>query len=149
MLGDFDQDNLLTAADIDLLSEAVRDSSNDLQFDINMDGEVSNSDREFWVSDLAMTYFGDSNLDQAVNFNDFLPMALSFGGTGGWADGDFDGSGEVKFSDFVHLATNFGKRSGEVASVPEPSSMALFAWFVFVVRRGRSDRHRVTIKSVS
>ena len=56
------------------------------------------------------TYYGDANLDAAVNGVDFALLAGSFGKTGQtWETGDFNRDGSVNGSDFALLAQNFGR----------------------------------------
>ena len=43
---------------------------------------------------------------------------------GGWAEGDFDGNGEVEFPDFLTLSASFGQTAAATASVPEPATKA-------------------------
>lgn len=122
VVGDFDGDGLLTADDIDLLSEQVRSASEDLSFDLNSDGVLDSLDHAEWVEELANTSFGDSDLDGEVAFNDFLVFANNFEQPSGWAGGDFDGNGMADFQDFLALAINFGATASDVVSVPEPAS---------------------------
>lgn len=122
--GDFNRDNVLDSADIDLLSLSV--GTNFAHFDLNGDGVIEESDRVRWVEELRGTHFGDSNFDLAVNFDDFLSMSQHFGQEGGWERGDFDGSGVINFADFLLFSENFGQSNSQnVSAVPEPSSMAL------------------------
>ena len=53
---------------------------------------------------------GDTNLDGAINFADFLILSANFGKEvdAVWADGDFDGDGKVAFTDFLIFSVNFG-----------------------------------------
>ena len=73
---------------------------------------------------------GDANLDNDVNFADFLILSENFGQDGAWREGDFDGDGTVRFPDFLALSANFGNTAanGSAAAVPEPTaaSLALF-----------------------
>ena len=72
---------------------------------------------------------GDANLDDEVNFADFLILSENFGQDGGWREGDFDGDGTVGFPDFLALSENFGgAANASAATVPEPTatSLALF-----------------------
>ena len=119
LIGDFDGDELLTAADIDLLSAAV--GGGDITFDLDADGAVNEADRVVWTG-LAGTLFGDADLNGTVEFADFLALSSAFGTAGGWADGDFDGSGDVQFADFLQLSANFGSTAAAASSVPEPTS---------------------------
>jgi len=137
--GDFNDDSLLTATDIDLLSAFVRDGDNNSVFDLNGDGGVNDADRTIWVENLAGTFFGDADLNKEVAFADFLHLANTFSRTGGWAAGDFDGSGTVLFPDFLLLSANFGKSATAVAAVPEPNAaMLLLVGLVGLVRRCRT-----------
>lgn len=138
--GDFDDDGTLGATDLDLLSAAV--GSGDRTFDLTFDGVVDSADREMWVEGLKGSFFGDADLNQAVEFGDFLQLSSAFGRQGGWADGDFDGNGVVAFADFLMLSSNFGQKSAaSVASVPEPtiSMLALFG-LIGLVGAGRRKR---------
>ena len=72
---------------------------------------------------------GDANLDDEVNFADFLILSENFGQDGAWQEGDFDGDGTVGFHDFLALSVNFaGAANASAAAVPEPTaaSLALF-----------------------
>ena len=111
---------------MDLLAAELQSERNVDLFDVNSDDMVDFEDRRFWVEELAQTFLGDANLDQEVNFADFLALSNGFGQEGGWGEGDFDGDGETKFADFLMLSENFGKTPGDVAAVPEPSSKMLF-----------------------
>lgn len=124
ILGDFDSDGLLTAIDIDLLSDEVTANTNQAVFDLTGDAIVDQADRQMWVEDLAGSFFGDANLDGTVEFPDFLALSAGFGMPGGWAEGDFDGNGEVEFPDFLTLSASFGQTAAATASVPEPATKA-------------------------
>lgn len=117
LTGDF----ACNAADIDLLSDQIR--SGEFGFDLNGDGATDLADRTHWVEHLMLTQYGDGNLDRVVDFDDFLSLAREFGTIGGWADGDYDGSGMSDFSDFLMLAQSFGS-GGSVQAVPEPHNGA-------------------------
>ena len=72
---------------------------------------------------------GDANLDDEVNFADFLILSENFGELGDWRQGDFDGDGQIRFPDFLALSANFGgTANASAAAVPEPTaqSIALF-----------------------
>ena len=58
---------------------------------------------------------GDANMDQRVDFADFLILSSNFGRTQQAAlkDGDFDGDGDVDFGDFLILSQNFGNAAAQ------------------------------------
>ena len=121
--GDFDNNNVLDAADIDLLTGALGGAFNPL-FDLNEDGTLGEPDRVVLVEGLLETFFGDADLNRRVEFPDFLLLSAGFGESGGWASGDFDGSGVIDFADFLLLSSNFSK-SAAVQVVPEPAALSL------------------------
>lgn len=124
--GDFDTDQNLSTADIDLLFNELEASEPRAWFDVNGDGVVNEEDPNFWVTSLIGTHFGDADLNGEVDFSDFLTLSSSFGRDGGWAEGDFDGTGDVAFPDFLVLSSNFGSSGAPINSVPEPSSTTAF-----------------------
>ena len=130
--GDFDNDSMLTASDIDALSGAIRAASNEAQFDLNGDSQVNDADRTVWVQDLKNTYIGDSNLDGLFNSSDLVAV-FSVGKfeqdvDAGWADGDWTGDGRFNTGDFVAAFGDGGFEAGPRAAtqaVPEPASCGL------------------------
>ena len=140
LLGDFDGDGALSAADIDLLSSEMGGA--DLDFDTNADGIIDINDHEHWVTspDYANTFLGDVNLDGVVDFPDFLALSAGFGNSGGWAEGDFDGNGQVEFPDFLALSANYGESANAAAAVPEPNSLLLLMASLAAVARRRQER---------
>ena len=73
---------------------------------------------------------GDLDLNQAVEFADFLIMSANFGDEtkgGVYGNGDIDLNGAIEFADFLVLSANFGSQVG-VAAVPEPATITLLAF---------------------
>ncbi len=70
---------------------------------------------------------GDANLDGTVDGMDFLDWnANKFTSTPAWCSGDFNADGVVDGQDFLIWNGNkFMSADGQVASVPEPSSLSL------------------------
>ena len=141
VVGDFDDDGILTAADVDLLSLQLRIGSGDLLFDLNSDDTLDDADRTVWVEQLALTAFGDADLNGSVDFADFLALSAGFDQLSGWSGGDFDGDGVTEFSDFLILSKNYGTGT-DFVSVPEPVSAFQFytvlsVLFVVVRRSAR------------
>ena len=131
--GDFDGDGELSAGDIDLLSAEVRSGQYDSQYDLNVDGEVDQLDREMWIVELKNTYVGDANLDGEFNTSDFV-AAFQYGqyedaidGNSTWESGDWDGDGDFKSGDFVAAFQAGGYEQGVRAAVavPEPSTLIM------------------------
>jgi len=133
-LGDFDSDTTLTSHDLDILTSAIRDQSVRPLFDISNDGLVNQDDRTYWIQDLAGTVAGDADLDQDVDFADFVLLSNNFASGHEWSTGDFDGNGRTEFSDFLLLSSNFGTVR-RASTVPEPSSaaLAMFIGIVFII----------------
>jgi hypothetical protein len=105
---DFDRDGDVDDADIDLLSQAVRDQSTDPRFDMNGDQVLSASDRDIYITTVLNTVPGDSNLDGKFTTQD-LVLVFQRGlyerpqaGVAGWADGDWNGDGLFNSRDLVH-----------------------------------------------
>ena len=93
--GDFTADDVVDAADIDVLSAALRAGRQDRVFDLLGDGQVDNRDRSELVDNVLQTRLGDTNLDRAVNMDDGATLLMHLGTAGGWAQGDFDGDGWI------------------------------------------------------
>jgi len=137
LAGDLDQDGQLSAADIDLLSAAVRQGSTDRVFDLDANGLVQNEDRVFWVEQLKRTCFGDANLDGLFDTTDFVSVFQAgqyedaLAGNSRWSTGDWNGDADFNSSDFITAfqagCYERGTRAA-VASVPEPAFAA--GWLV-------------------
>ena len=48
--GDFNADQIVNGDDMDLLTQAIRDASNDSLFDLTQDNVVDQADRDLWVA---------------------------------------------------------------------------------------------------
>ncbi len=147
-VGDIDQDGMLSAADIDTLTQAIIDGSAESMFDLNDDGIVDQEDRRVWIEDLKSTFFGDANLDGQVNSTDLNALALNWRSTdvNSWAFGDFNGDRTVNAADLNDLALNWqsgGAAASGAAAVPEPTGILLFglALLGLCVRRNEIPRH--------
>ncbi|MEZ6121149.1 MAG: hypothetical protein R3C28_31910 [Pirellulaceae bacterium] len=145
--GDFDQNGLLTSDDIDRLTAELRDPTGNPAFDINNDDQLTSDDYEYWVHNLAHTYFGDANLDGEFNSSD---MTLVFSAAeyednitlnSTWAEGDWNGDGDFDSSDLILAFQDGGYEQGpraDVQAVPEPSSVSfVLLCLPFAIRRLR------------
>ena len=142
LVGDFNRDGEIDGNDIDLLATRSRedaliefdvhrearpfDLSNNI-LDLNNDNFLNDVDRQLWLTHVADTTTGDSDLDGDVDFEDFLSLANNFGmSPSSWSQGDYDGNNETNFLDFLALADNFTNASvPHLVPVPEPSSALL------------------------
>ena len=125
--GDFNEDGIVNADDIDLLSAQVRSATLDLSFDLNSDQKVDQADRRYLVHTILGTTFGDTNLDGVFNDQDLVAIFRSekrddgIPLNSGWIDGDFNGDGEMTTSDLV-LAFQDGRfTEGNAAAPLRPS----------------------------
>ena len=118
LMGDFDQDGALTAADIDLLGIAVQTGKNGPRFDVTGDERVDWTDREVWINELAFTYDYHTNLDGEFNSSDFVTAFQAgeyedaFDQNSGWAEGDRNGDGESDSRDFVGFSWPIAYEAG-------------------------------------
>ncbi|MCP4192872.1 MAG: PEP-CTERM sorting domain-containing protein [Planctomycetaceae bacterium] len=147
--GDFNNDGLLDAEDLDLLSAEVTSGNNNIAFDLNGDNAVTQTDRTVWVEDLKYTYFGDANFDGQFNSTDFVAVFVAakyedeVPMNAGWSEGDWNGDGDFDSSDFVTAFTGagfeVGPRPAPAQTVPEPSSSLLLFLGILAIRRRRQS----------
>lgn len=149
LLGDFDENGVLDAQDIDLITSALLESSTDPKFNVNEDGLVDQNDRTHWIESIRSTYLGDSNLDGEFSSTDFVLVFQAgeyedgVAGNSTWAEGDWNGDGDFDTSDFVAAFQSGGYERGprRLVAVPEPASMP-WIWAVSTVFLGLLIRKR-------
>ncbi|MCA9215700.1 MAG: hypothetical protein KDB27_21695 [Planctomycetales bacterium] len=132
---------------IDALAQAIRDGSNDSQFDLNRDSVVDASDRKFLVEYLLSTVPGDSNLDGYFTSNDFV-TAFAEGAYEidvdkvTWQGGDWNGDGKFTSTDLVvaFQSGRYEENQPAPVAVPEPSGAIPFALIVLACYTPRSVR---------
>ena len=76
-MGDYDDDGVLSPPDIDELNRHVRLATEDLRYDVNEDWLLNMDDRDFWVHQLAETYFGDVDLNGKFTSDDMVQRFMS------------------------------------------------------------------------
>ena len=131
---DLNADGWIDGADVDMLctivgspeSLAGLSESEFALLDINVDDRLSQADVTQWLAEVD-SLEGDTNLDGAVDFEDFLIFSQNFGTEGSdatWTRGDFDCDQSIVFVDFLSLSSSFGQSATakSVQSVPEPSA---------------------------
>ena len=125
--GDFNNDGVVDADDIELLNAQIRLPTLDDTFDITSDGVVDHNDRDKLVVDILGTNYGDANLDGAFDSRDIVAVFSAgeyedgISGNSTWAEGDWNGDGEFGTRDWV-----LAFMSGEYIS-PMAGSAALLA----------------------
>ena len=136
LLGDFNGSGSLDANDIDLLNEDARLGLNSAMFDLDANGTVDENDREKWVTEIANTWFGDSNLDGQFNSSDFVAVftagKFEQDVDASWSEGDWNGDGRFSSGDFVIAFQGRGFEAGprNAKTVPEPAGMVGLLTFV-------------------
>jgi hypothetical protein len=73
---------------------------------------------------LKYTFYGDANLDGAVDLNDLYRLATHWKAAGDWVQGDFNYDGIVNVKDLTLLAINWQAGVGAPISTPLGSMLA-------------------------
>ncbi len=103
--GDLNGDDVLSAADIDLLAAALRAGDPDARYDMNGDATNDSADYDMLIDSIVGVPRGDANLDFAFNSSDLVSV-FQLGKyetvqLANWADGDWDGDGSFSSADLV------------------------------------------------
>ncbi|QQE13220.1 PEP-CTERM sorting domain-containing protein [Planctomycetota bacterium] len=136
LLGDFNNNGMLEAADIDLLFGAVNSNSTDAMYDVDGDNDVDADDVAHWIQALKGTVFGDADLNGSVDLLDLDALSSNYSSAATWEGGDFNGDGTVNLLDLDVLSSNYGFAAvlsakdfaaleAAFTSIPEPTSLAL------------------------
>lgn len=116
--GDVNESGAIDAADIDALYAAFGPASNP-RIDLDGNGNVNQADVTVLVTSILGTQYGDADLDGDVDRADVATVAGNYGGAGGWAAGNFDGSaGGVGLSDLAAIQRNLGFGAGGSPAAP-------------------------------
>ena len=146
--GDFNNDGVLDATDIDALSEQIWSGNNHPDFDLSGDGLVNAIDHDVWTEVIANVYHGDANFDGEFNSADFVIVFASlqyevFHGPASWSTGDWNGDGLSNSSDLVKAFTSGGYEQGpKPSAVPEPNAGMLLLIAGITLQARRSPRHQ-------
>ncbi len=127
--GDYNDNRGITARDLDLLIAAIKDGSNETEFDLDGNGVVDSEDRDQWLTTFKQSLLGDANLDGTVDSADLNIVGLNWqnASASGWSQGDFNGDGLVNSSDLNDVGRNWNASGAAAApaSVPEPTGALL------------------------
>jgi hypothetical protein len=134
-LGDFNENGLLDAADIDALTAQINTGDYHISFDVNGDSFLDDEDHRLWIEEQSRTIYGDADFNgtfasadlvqvlQAGEYEDFTT------GNSTWATGDWDGDLEFGTSDLVTAiaAGGYEQPPAIVQAVPEANLTSAFA----------------------
>ena len=105
--GDFNNDGVIDAVDMDLLCAAMHQDDPPPQFDLTSDGVVNDQDRDAMVFNELKSTYGDANLDGQFDSSDLVFVFVSgeyedgTSGNSGWSAGDWNCDLEFDSSDLV------------------------------------------------
>ncbi|MCA9263336.1 MAG: lamin tail domain-containing protein [Planctomycetales bacterium] len=124
MPGDFNLDESVDAADLDLLFAATKVNSMDPAFDLDSSGIVDQHDFDYLLHDILHSDYGDANLDGVVDGEDLGNwMDNRFQDGTGWATADFNGDGLTDGKDFnAWLKHRFSQAVQTTFAVHAPQS---------------------------
>jgi hypothetical protein len=101
LLGDFNQDGVLTTLDVDALVRQLSGTRPILSYDTTGDAIVDFDDLADWVRNLKKTEFGDVNLDFVVDGEDLNVITRNlFARDTVWSSGNLDGHSGTDVRDF-------------------------------------------------
>ena len=84
------------------------------------------------------TYYGDTDLNGQVNFDDYARIDNGFNNGGNeWFEGDFDYNGVVNFDDYSLIDQAFNTQTGVLTAVPEPTGAIAFAGLIALAASAR------------
>ena len=130
--GDFNLDDVVDDADIDMLVEAIAAGSEDPAFNIDGIGVVDHQDHDELIRKVMQLPFGDSTLDGKFDSGDLVAVFVAgeyednVVANSGWAEGDWNGDGDFNTSDMVKAFQEGGyvptARPGALAAAHSPSA---------------------------
>ncbi len=119
LIGDFTGDGNVTAADIDMLYNAINFGSSVTYYDLDGSGVVTQTDVTYLREHILNVFAGDANLDRIVDASDLNAVAVNWwrDNGAGWADGDFNGDGKVNAFDLNAIGVNWRAARIDAAAV--------------------------------
>ena len=137
VFGDFNDDGVADASDIDRLMEGVAEGRDWADFNFDFTSDLA--DIQALVSEVFDTVIGDADLDGSVGQSDLNAVLLNWGQAAGWATGDFDGDGIVSQADLNAVLLGWGAtaENGSGSPLPEPASAAVLGVASLLLARRR------------
>jgi hypothetical protein len=153
--GDFNANGGLDVDDVSLLQRAIYEGSIDLTFDVDGNSVIDDDDLFFWITEIAVTRYGDSNLDGVFNSSDFVQVLAAgeyeddIPENSRWESGDWNSDLEFDSADLVFALSTGGYEQPPLGaeSVPEPAG-AVFAWLTTLTAAAFGHRRRRAAKNV-
>lgn len=137
-LFDFNNDRVLDTLDVDALTVRIASGLNDIDFDLDGDGVLGESDVNAWLTGAAQVngynepyLFGDANLDGRVDSFDLKRVGLYWTEElSGWSYGDFVPDGHINANDLNVIGRNW--LQSVTVSEPCPTSILLPSCLLFL-----------------
>ena len=145
--GDFNNDGLANALDIDILTIAARQPSAAIYMDLDGSFSVTQGDVTAYLQTVVGARFGDANLDGVVDGSDFnIWNDNKFQSCNkSWGDGDWSGDGVVDGADFNVWTINRFTSAAPVAAAQVPrlprAAAAVDAVFAAMTTPELSQQH--------
>lgn len=138
--GDFDNSGDFDLADVEILSNQIRNENHSPCFDLTEDGLVNVDDLVDLVENRAERKLGDADFNGTVDADDYETWnenKLTTDST--WATADFNADGVTDGTDFNIWNANKAIVPPANSSVPEPSATSLFGlgWLLALTQRKR------------
>ena len=127
--GDMDGNGVVDAEDINAMFVQMRSATPDLDFDLNGDGLVDETDRDLLVKREMGIYYGDANFDGYFDSADLIEVLAAneyeddISGNSIWQTGDWDGDGDFTTLDMILALADGGYEKGAQASPARADSI--------------------------
>ncbi|MCP4192858.1 MAG: tandem-95 repeat protein [Planctomycetaceae bacterium] len=146
--GDLDGNGDVTIEDVNLLSEAIKGSSEDQTFDLSSDGKVDLDDLDILILEILGTYYGDANLDGQFDSSDLVSAFQageyedSIANNSTWSEGDWNSDGDFTTADLVKSFQSGAYEQAAAARAVTPTNLGA----ALTVERAGDFRDQLTFK---
>ena len=144
---DFDGDSTFETEDIDVLGNAIRDQTTQLDFDLDDSGSVDQSDFEYLLENVVEFEVGDIDFDGDIDVADSTILVANWtgamvAGDASYSLGDVDLDGDVDVADRTRMVVSWtGALNPQAIVVAEPQTTLPIAMVLFfLLLAGRSIR---------